>query len=501
MSTDSEEKNDSSSSSSDDTGTLRHSLRFVMLAWIFGAVWLYITTGAVLTRYAQLMNLSKFGFGLLAALPFAATLVQLPTSYVIERFGHQKILFITAGIIHRFLWVLMALIPWFVSPTAGWIWLLALICLSSMAAHIATPVWYSWMGDLVPTRIRGRFFSRRNQLGQFIGLFVTLLIGVVLDRAGAISPEALRNTISVALAIAGVFGMVDFLFFLPVASPSKHAPNPKVELWQMIRQPLMDRNFLRFMGFTASMTFATGYIGQFVWLYLFDVVGMSNTQANLLLVVIPLVVMMLILPLWGRVIDRFGCKPVLIICGLMIVNGATAWAFVTRELWWPGYIPVIISIVAWPGVELANFNILLGMSESMSGRRYGTAYIAILSVVTALAGVLSGLFGGIVAEWLGNWKGSIFGWPLTYHGVLFFISAGLRLAALGWLVKLEDRHAHSTRSTFRYLAVTLYSNLQQAVVVPIRMVIHVGRLTYKLNPVRPTARTKGQKEESKVVKP
>ena len=467
---------------SDKAGSLRHSMRLVMVAWIFGSVWQYVTTGAALTRYAQLMNLSNFGFGLLAALPYGASLLQLPTSYVAERFGHQKTLFIVSGAIHRFIWILIALIPWIAPDTSCSFWLLLLVCVSAGGAHVATPVWYSWMGDLVPRRIRGRYFSRRIQIGQFIGLLVTILIGLILDKAGAVSADAMRKTISIALACAGCFGVVDFLCFLPVNPPSRLMPNPKAEFWQMVRQPLMDKNFRRFMGFTAMMTFATGYIGQFVWLYVFDVVGMSNTQANMLLVVMPLVITMSLLPLWGRIIDRFGRKPVLIICGLMVVNGAWGWIFVTRELWWPGYIPVVVATLAWPGLDLANFNILLGMSESKSGQRYGTAYIAIIGLVTAGAGILSGLFGGIVAEWLGDWRGICFGIPLTYHGVLFIISGGLRFIALGWLLRLEDRDCLSTRSTFRYFAVTLYSNLQDVVVVPFRMAIRIGKLTYELNP-------------------
>lgn len=456
-----------------------------MMGWMFGSVWLYISTGAVLTSYAQILNLSNFGFGLLAALPFAGTLAQLPTSYVIERFGHQKALFIGAGILHRLMWLLMALIPWIFPNAWWWFGLLLFTFLSALAGHVATPVYFSWMGDLVPARIRGRYFSRRIQRGQIIGLLVSLVVGWVLDQSEVFGADATRKTISVALAIASLFGVMDFLCFLPVQPPQKHKPDPGADLWSMMRQPLMDKNFRRFMWFTASMTFATGYIGQFVWLYLFDVAKMSKTMANALLVSGPLIITMLALPIWGRLVDRFGRKPVLIIAGLLVVIGPLPWMFITKSNWWQAYTVAAISTFAWPGIELANFNILLGMSESRGGRRYGTAYIAVISLVSAGAGVLSGLFGGVLAEWLKDFQGSLFGWPLTYHGVLFIISSFLRLAALAWLIGLEDTGAYSARSTFRYLAGTLYSNLQQVVVVPIRFAIHVGRLTYKLNPMKP----------------
>jgi len=480
----------------EDAG-LRRSLRFVVIAWTFGAVWLYITTGAVLTRYAQLLNLTNFGYGLLAALPFAATLIQLPTSYFIERFGHLKKVFILAGIVHRATWLLTALVPW-VMPRSLWgTGLLFFVFFSAMLNHVATPVWYAWMGDLVPAGIRGRYFSRRAQLGQVVGLVVTIAIGMVLDRAGANGVDVLRKTISIALAISAVAGMMDFILFIPVRAPAAHKPNPEVRLWAMIREPLRDRNFLRFMGFTATMTFATGYVGQFLWLYVFDVVHLSNTQANTMLVVIPLVVTMISLSVWGKLIDRFGRKPILTICGLTVVAGGLAWVFITRSAWWPGYLVVMIATFAWPGIDLANFNILLGMSESLTGRRHSTAYIAVANVVVAMAGVLSGLFGGAVAQWMGAWRGSFLGWPLTYHGVLFLISGVLRMVALVWLIGLEDKKASGTRETLKYMGETVYSNLQQAVVVPVRFVMRVGIWTYKLNPVRtfPLWRSKWQREK------
>src|SRR5437867_356835 len=102
-----------------DKSSQRRSLRLVMLAWVFGAAWVNITTGAALTRYAKLMQMPTFGFGLLAALPFAGALMQLFASYVLERFGGRKGVFITVGIIHRGFWLGVAAIPW-IFPGAWW---------------------------------------------------------------------------------------------------------------------------------------------------------------------------------------------------------------------------------------------------------------------------------------------------------------------------------------------------------------------------------------------
>jgi len=459
----------------------------ISTAWVFGAAWLWITTGAALTQYAKRLGLPPFGFGLLAAIPFAGALLQLPASYVLARYGHRKRLMLAAGVIHRMAWVAVALIPWVLPNPWWWPGLLVLMGISSMAGHAATPAVLSWFADLIPERIRGRYFSRRSQIGQFVGLVATVLVGLGLDRAQAAGNVALIHAVSLCMALAGILGTIDFLWLARVPDLS-HRPDPEADVCKLFCEPFRDRNFRHFLGYTATMTFALGYIGQFIWLYLFDVVGMSNTEANLMLVSVPLAISMGSTRVWGALIDRLGCKPSMVIAGLLIVHGAAAWILVTPQHLWVGYLIAMIATAAWPGVDLSNFNLLLRMSASEEGQRQGSAYVAVNSVVMAVAGILSGLFGGVVANMMGDWRGTLLGWPLTYHGVLFLISGGLRLASLLWLIGLQEPEAYSTRDAVRYVVGNIYSNVQQAVFMPVRRLVRLGRLAYVVSQRRRAAR-------------
>jgi len=442
----------------------------VFYAWFFGAIWMYLTSGAPLTQYAKGLRLGGFEFGLLAALPYLGALAQFPGSFLIERYGRRKAVFLGFGIAQRLVWGLIALIPWALPDRAWPAALLILVTLSAASGHLASPAFVSWMADLVPYRLRGRYFSRRSQLGQAVGIVVTLVIGYLLDRAQLVDRATLLRTISIAFAAGAVVGAVDYVCFVPVPAREHRSPDRRLSLAAVLRQPLANRSFRRFLGFNATLTFGIGYIGQFIWLYLLDVVGMDNMQANLMLVVVPGVVTMTCYPLWGRLVDRLGRRPVLIIACLLIVHGALAWIFVRKDNWWLGYLAALLATAAWPGIEVASFNLILGMIRSKGDERSrGSSYVAINSLVVAGAGMLSGLFGGAVAHWLGNaWRGTFLGWPLTYHGVLFLISGGLRLASLAWLIGLEDPHAYGTRAAVRYMAANIYSNVQQALFMPTR---------------------------------
>jgi hypothetical protein len=135
---------------------------------------------------------------------------------------------------------------------------------------------------------------------------------------------------------------------------------------------------------------------------------------------------------------------------------------------------------AFPGLELANLNLLFGLTRTPGTRRQNSAYMAVNSVAVAVAGVLSGLFGGLVARALEDWSGTLFGWPLTYHGLLLLISSALRALSLVWLIGIRDEGAHSTRMAIRHVRVNIYSNVQQAFLMPARRLGTLRRNSFRL---------------------
>ncbi|MBN2449679.1 MAG: MFS transporter [Lentisphaeria bacterium] len=468
----------------------------IILAWLFGSAWMHLSVGAAFTRFATLLGVTPLGFGILAAIPFLGAVVQLPASFFIERYGYRKAVFLWACTAHRFLWLLIAAIPWMFPPRLQWPALLTLMFVSTLLANVSAPAWMSWMADVIPSRIRGRYNARRIQYGQAVGVVLSLLAGLALDWPDPEQRLLLRNIISAMFLVAGLCGMVDILFFARVPDDKPVHVHPHLGLRELVSRPLRNPAFRAFLGYSATMTFATGYIGQFIWLYLFEEVGMTNLTANLLLVTVPTLVSMAAYPFWGRIVDRYGSKPALLLAGLVVVNGASAWILVRQGSWVPGYILVLTAVVAWPGMDLGAFNLLLRLTESGDKGRSGSAVVAINSLVVAIAGTLSGVFGGVVAQWLGrSWRITVLGWPISYHGVLFLVSAVLRLGALGWILRLEEGRRLATRDALRYIVTSVYSNRFQATFFPLRMWSSLSRLTWRLPGGKGRARAATQRPD------
>ncbi|NJL31665.1 MAG: hypothetical protein HC898_08555, partial [Phycisphaerales bacterium] len=62
-----------------------------------------------------------------------------------------------------------------------WMTLLVLLFINWAIANMPAPAWMSWMSDVIPRKVRGRYFAFRNRIGQMVGISITLLIGYMLD--------------------------------------------------------------------------------------------------------------------------------------------------------------------------------------------------------------------------------------------------------------------------------------------------------------------------------
>jgi hypothetical protein len=63
---------------------------------------------------------------------------------------------------------------------------LGIVAISTVASVIGNSAWVAWMGDLVPDRLRGRFFGRRTIFLSIAGTLTSLAAAILLDRLAPI---------------------------------------------------------------------------------------------------------------------------------------------------------------------------------------------------------------------------------------------------------------------------------------------------------------------------
>jgi MFS family permease len=351
---------------------------------------------------------------------------------------------------------------------------LLLLFLMHAAGAVGGPAWVSWMADVVPDRLRGKYFSRRRQWGVVSAIPTALLAGWMLDRCCATSDSMMTlRWCAILFMCAAVFGLADIHLFqyLPgVRTP----PRRGFGLVKALGGPLRDRQFLWFAAFVGTLTFAVGFMQQFITLYLLDRdrVGLSSGTTQLIVLVVPMAAQFLALPVWGRAVDRMGKKPVLALAGLGLVPVALGWCLLGPGNLWLAFVLAAAHMVLWCGVEIANFNFVLERSGSeRGGAAGGSAYVAVNSVIVNIAGCLGGLVAGLIAQSLQNWSWTPVAGARTisFYDVLFVLSGVLRLAAVAlFLPLLHEPTARSAGEALRFITAGIRSAICACLPRPLR---------------------------------
>ncbi len=425
---------------------VRRALRLWTLEGCVATVQISLTSGAFQTGFALFLGCSPFWLGALGGIPALAGLVQLLSSFLAQRYGKRKPLVMWFSLISRLLWVPMLLIP-FVLPRPWWVGtFLALTLLSSLLANVSLPLWTAWITDLVPDDNRGRYFGRKNMYGGWVGMIVPILGGYFLDAATK------QHGMSQALAFAVIFASATLFAFgsfgiggqsPDVTSAERDAAEAQESALAYYRAPFADGNFRRIIAYVAAVVVAQSIAGQFFTAYQIQYLALNFTALQLLAAVASLG-SLVSMPVWGYLADKYGNKPILIICCGLVVVPPLLWVFALPDgiagLW--GYdaghrfhlsltkLDIILlntfAGVGWAGVGLTQFNLIIGAAPS--DKR--TVYVSAIAAVSGLAGGLAPVAGGALMEALGHLAFPAHGLIRSNYHVLFVLSAALRVVAL-----------------------------------------------------------------------
>lgn len=467
----------------------RSALTKVTVAWMFGAVWFVAIAGAPFTKFASALGATPWHFGLLAAMPHIATLLSLPASLWIDSSGRRKQIFMVALLTQRFNWFAIGIIPplFFFSDAKhgaaiGLYAFLFMMAISHTCQAIGSPAWVSWMADLVPDRVRGAYFGRRRQLGFFTQIPCAYLAGFLLD--WLVPSGDVGSTLrwcGIIFLVSTLFGVVDIVLFhwVPDVPPRRAGSTP---MWVTLVRPLKDRNFLWFCAYIATLWFAVVPMGQFATLYLIEELNFKSRDVQLMLLVAPMLGQFFVTPIWGRMADRVGRKPMLALSSLLLVPVGFGWALMNFGHIWLGYVLAVAGAMLWVAVEIANFNLVLEMSGSddtgTAGR--GSGYTSVNSVILAVAGTLGGLGAGWLMTSLHHVEFTLgfesLARPFGNYEILFAASAVIRLiATLTLLPRVHEPEAGTTREAIEFMTDNLYDNVRGVVFEPVKRFLVRGR--------------------------
>lgn len=399
---------------------------------VFSTVHATLTGGAFQTGYALWLGASSFWMGVLASFPTFAGLIQVFSSYVVERRGERKWFTAYLSGTGRLLWLPILLIPFLLPTGLRFSAFLVLFLLSNLLLSAAMPAFNSWLSDLVPADHRGRYFGQRNMLAGLTTMLVSLPAAGFLDLAVKQRRFSEAVGFGVLFGIAVLFGLLSFLTLTrqpepPMARPAQEERN--VSIFASLATPFTEPNFRRLMIFSSLFAFAQFFAGPFYIVYALERLKLDYVWIQVLGTLSSLA-SLLSMPLWGYLSDKFGNRPLLAIAAFGVGILPIQWAFTSREHL-VGTL-VILSVnhllggLFWAGVGLTQFNLLIAVTPA----ERKSVYVAAMSAATGLAGGLAPILGGATLTALHSVQIAPLGWAMGSYQVLFLMNAALRFLAL-----------------------------------------------------------------------
>ncbi len=371
---------------------------YILVAWMFGSVFAAITSAgpyaAFLDKY---LHANDATFGLLMALPPSAVIFFIIGSYIVERTGRAKPIFLVLVTIHRLLWLVIAAVPMFMHdlPRNTQVYLVGSIAfLSLILATLGGAGWAAWMASIIPKSIAGRYFGLRAAYSLICMIVSTMTATWLIDKY-----HGSREIFAIVFAVGAILGAIDILIFIKVPE----VPRPvaeKTSLLDIITIPWKNKFFRRFMLLMMPTFFAYMLTGPCLWKLCFTTLanhglGFNNTYASFVLTIIPWCGMAVTSAYWGKLVDRFGPRPVI---GLGLITQLIvpiAWAFIIPDYKWFFILPAtIVGGLMWQSIEQSNT--FIAMKVFPEERR--SAYMASMNVFIGIAGTLGAAASGKLAE-------------------------------------------------------------------------------------------------------
>ena len=353
--------------------------------------------GQFLTGFLLYLGATSGELGLVLSMTTFVNILQIAAAYFTQRMKSRRLPLLVVTILQRIFWGLTGVIPW-VLPKPWWVVSFIVIYTVAFAFNtVSAMLWSSLMSDLVPARVRGRYFGIRNTLLNAIGALFLFGGGILLDHMEA------GSGFLVLYAIAWICLIADaILFFFYPDLPFERSDETK--FWPLLQRPLRDRSFIGSTSFLAVFLFLQNLIVPlypFIMLKRLDL----NYQMVSLMSIAQTVFMMASFYVWGNLNARYSNKRLLFWTLPPIALSCLTWGFVTSM---PG-IAVLLVAHALLGIGIGGFNQLaFNFMIGDTPKKDRPMYMATYAALTGFMSFFGPLIGGKLQEGLNDapsWAG------------------------------------------------------------------------------------------------
>jgi MFS family permease len=439
---------------------IRTSLKASTVDAVFATFMNITCSGILLSNFLVELDASPMVFGMLSSIAMIVNLIQPLGAYLSERTTSRFRYSLLTNGTSRLLWLLLvigiaALSLGRINSHQVVMLVLVIVLLTNLTAAFDSSSWLSWMATLVPRRLRGRYFGLRNSLASLTNLLCVPLAGLAVSKW----PGGTLQGYGVVLFVGVISGMISLgcqYFQVDVNPQEQNAAAMRSAAQKAVSENAnnasnttdtqagtvksgknataedsiwKNSNFLKFLLYFSSWMFAANLSLPFFNMYMLGTLnlevswvtlyGSLQAGANLLMLII-----------WGRLADKIGNRPILLVVGMVAASVPVLWLAIganlidSWDLWL--WLPLIHIFIGgnWAALDLCNNNLHIEVTPVKNK----SIYFATTAAVGGVSGALGTTIGGFVAE------------NPSFGGLagLFAVSAVFRLAALVPLMFVQE---------------------------------------------------------------
>ena len=377
---------------------IRNNLKYSIVEGSFFAIMFGLSEN-YLSAMAVFMGFSALQISILNSFPqLVGAFAQLGTQSFAKLFKSVKTFVVSLAVVQSLMWLVLIYI---ISITNSYIAILLWSVAYYTIASIIGPAWISWMGYLVPLRIRSNYHANRNRIIHSI-IFISILLG------GFILKVFNDNMILgfMLMFAAGSIGRLLSSYFLAKKNNEDSLDLDKSYRFSYI---VKDKTKTVFIIYNTFIHFSVMFLGPLFTIYILRTMELSYFVLTLCMVSW-WVGNVFSSRMWGRVAKKRG--------NLYLLKLTTILMCILPALWISVYyfdengrvlISLIINLLAgitFSGFGLSSFNIVYEISEKDEVIKFSSLLNCLKGIGVFVGSLIAGSIvdSSYIIEWLSTYN-------------------------------------------------------------------------------------------------
>jgi MFS family permease len=314
---------------------------------------------------------------------FVAALLYIKVPAVIQKMGSRKKAILLLALLDAIGWLPLIAILLFFKPINP-IWLIPCWIVNLIPGMLLAPARSSWLADLVPANIRGRYFGLRAAISGAVYIGTFYVFSCVLQ----IFNDQALNGFALLFFVAFVAGLICFLIYSRIhntpVTPEKDTDFGFFDFLGETRRRNLGKFILfvalfQFAVYLASPFFAPYILGNLHFSYIFFALVFSSE----------FLAKVLIVTFWGKYADKGGNLKIMRIVSFAIPFVPLLWLASHNII----YLVMVqlFSGACWAGFDLCSGNFIYEAAPPGKRLKY-IAYHKALSTLFMALGALAGVY-------------------------------------------------------------------------------------------------------------